>query len=110
MYKAKKNEARFTIKFNPSNPRHKEAMKMLNKAGRCKASLIADALCVYACYGATAYGDLFNDRYSKIIATKTNETQISTKIEETISATEISQLDEEAFWKEVGSSVSSFFD
>ena len=45
---AKKDETRFTIKFNPANPRHKEAMRILNKdGGRRKASLIADALCMY---------------------------------------------------------------
>ena len=45
---AKKDETRFTIKFNPANPRHKEAMRILNEdGGRRKASLIADALCMY---------------------------------------------------------------
>ena len=49
---SKKNEARFTIKFNPANPRHREAMRILNEAGRGKAALIADALCMYTHYGA----------------------------------------------------------
>ena len=107
----KKNEARFTIKFNTANPRHKEAIRMLNGAGRSKASLIADALCMYACYGATECSDLIiNSRNNKIISTGINKTQISTKIDETINATESSQLDEDAFWKDVGSSVYSFFD
>jgi len=45
---AKKDATRFTIKFNPANPRHKEAMRILNEdGGRRKASLIADALCMY---------------------------------------------------------------
>ena len=55
---AKKNEARFTIKFNPANPRHREAIRILNEAGRGKATLIADALCMYTHYGANMSADL----------------------------------------------------
>ena len=55
---SKKNEARFTIKFNPANPRHREAIRTLNEAGRGKATLIADALCMYIHYGATMSADL----------------------------------------------------
>ena len=51
----KKNEARFTIKFNPANLRHREAMRILNEAGRGKAALIADALCMYIHYGADSF-------------------------------------------------------
>ena len=49
---AKKDEAKFTIKFNPANPRHREAIRILSEAGRGKATMIADALYVYAHYGA----------------------------------------------------------
>ena len=49
----KKNEARFTIKFDPNNPRQREAMRILNDAGRRKAALITDAiLCMFGYYGA----------------------------------------------------------
>ena len=44
----KKNPSRFTIKFNTANSRHIKAVEMLNAAERCKASLIADALHMYA--------------------------------------------------------------
>ena len=54
----KKNENRFTIKFNPANPRHKEAMRILDEAGRRKASLIADALCMFNHYGIDMNADL----------------------------------------------------
>ena len=54
----KKDEARFTIKFNPANPRHREAMRILNGAGRCKASLISDAICMYAHYSTGMAADL----------------------------------------------------
>jgi len=48
----KKNETRFHVKFNPENPRHNEAIEILNKHGRGMASLIADALCMYVYDGA----------------------------------------------------------
>ena len=43
----KKDEARFTIRFNPADPRHRKAMEALTASGRRKASLIADAVCEY---------------------------------------------------------------
>jgi len=43
----KKDEPRFTIRFNPVDPRHQKAMNALEVAGRRKASLIADAVCEY---------------------------------------------------------------
>ena len=43
----KKDEARFTIRFNPADPRHQIAMEVLASAGRRKASIIADAICDY---------------------------------------------------------------
>ena len=56
--KSKKNEARFTIKFNPVNPRHRKAIEFLNRVGRGKAALIADALCEYARYEVDISDDL----------------------------------------------------
>ena len=58
---AKKDEARFTIKFNLANPRHKEAMRILNEAGRSKATLIADAICMYIHYSAGTATDLIGN-------------------------------------------------
>ena len=124
MYKAKKNEARFTIKFNPANPRHREAMRMLNEAGRCKASLIADALSLYDCYGATACsdlhtcGDLYNGRNSKRIATKARHEVVEVENatlqphgnQETYKALDDKLFNEGGFWKDIESSVGSFFD
>ena len=43
----KKDETRFTIRFNPIDPRHQAAMDALQASGRRKASLIADAVCEY---------------------------------------------------------------
>ena len=43
----KKDETRFTIRFNPIDPRHQMAMNALKAAGRRKSTLIADALCEY---------------------------------------------------------------
>ena len=55
----KKTPAKFTIRFKPSNPRHQQAIRMLNEAGPGNmAALIADALCMYAHYGTAMVGDL----------------------------------------------------
>lgn len=43
----KKNPAKFTISFNEKNPKHQQAVTVLNHAGRNKAFLIAEALDVY---------------------------------------------------------------
>jgi len=53
----KKDETRFTIRFNPIDPRHQAAMDTLEASGRRKASLIADALCEYLARhgGGTAF-------------------------------------------------------
>ena len=67
MMDTKKNEARFTIKFNPINPRHREAMRLLNEAGRTKASLIADALCMYDQYGANTSVELLKGGSGEIV-------------------------------------------
>ena len=40
----KKDECRFTIRFNPDIPEHAQAIQLLNESGRAKASLIASAL------------------------------------------------------------------
>ena len=37
----------FTFRFSPIDPRHQVVIETLNKAGRRKASLIADAICEY---------------------------------------------------------------
>jgi len=49
----KKDKTRYTIKFNPADLRHREAMKALDGAGRRKATLIADALSMYNRYGSS---------------------------------------------------------
>ena len=43
----KKNEMRFTIRFNPADPRHKITINALNASGRRIATLIADAVYDY---------------------------------------------------------------
>ena len=91
---------------------------MLNEAGRSKASLIADALNMYACYGATAYGDLFNGRNMKSKVTKISHhvleidemTHLPKGIKDTGDGKASKQLNDNGFWKSVGDSVESFFD
>jgi len=57
----KKDETRFTIRFNPADPRHQRAVEALEKAGRRKASLIADAICEYlARHGEYGAADIFS--------------------------------------------------
>jgi len=53
MQSPKSDEARYTVRFNPGDPRHHKAMNILNRAGRRKASLIAEAICFYALYQNT---------------------------------------------------------
>ena len=43
----KSDIARFTVRFNPEDPRQRVAIDVLNASGRRKASLIADALHYY---------------------------------------------------------------
>jgi len=43
----KKDENRFTIRFNSADPRHQRTMEALEAAGRRKAFFIADAVCEY---------------------------------------------------------------
>jgi len=54
----KKDKGRFTIKFNSKNPRHSEAIQILNDYGKGMASLIADALCMYVHNGANMASEL----------------------------------------------------
>ena len=62
----KKNETRFTIKFNSKNPRHNEAVQILNNYGKGMSSLIADALCLYVHHGANMDSELADKvRYEK---------------------------------------------
>lgn len=43
----KKDDTRFTVRFNPTDPRQQSAIADLNASGRRKAALIADALYYY---------------------------------------------------------------
>ena len=95
----KKDETRFTIKFNPANPRHREAMRALNEAGRSKASLIADALCLYAHYSTNTAADLVR-RAEPTVAVK--------KGPPAIPADTTNQKDD--VWLTVNESLESFFD
>ena len=54
----KKDKGRFTIKFNSKNPRHNEAMKILNDYGKGMSSLIADALYMYVHHGSNMASEL----------------------------------------------------
>ena len=56
MKKDKKDENRFTIRLNPLCPRQQWAKGVLLRAGRCKSSLIADAL--YVLLNGNANGEL----------------------------------------------------
>ena len=63
----KKDEARYTIRFNPADPRHKRAMAALDAAGRRKATLIADAVCEYLAHhsGDEVVAPMFYAKHSK---------------------------------------------
>ena len=117
----KKNEARFTIKFNTANPRHKEAIRMLNEAGRSKASLIADALCMYSHYGAGSCDDLIQkSEVARYLSRVTREMleisgtaslpKVSMQSVDTYDASSADSFDGDNFWISIGDSVESFFD
>ena len=114
---AKKDEARFTIKFNPLNPRHKEAMRVLNEAGRSKASLIADALCMFLHCGSRACGDISNGRNSKCKVTRVTYEGVEVDgmallPTGSIAVSDFSiekAFDEVSFWKNADDSVETFF-
>ena len=53
---SKKDKTRFTIRFNPADPKHQRTIEVLSTAGRRKASLIAEAVCEYlAQYGQHSF-------------------------------------------------------
>ena len=96
---SKKDVARFTIKFNPANSRHREAMRVLNEAGRNKAALIADALCLYAHYSTNTAADLVG---------RAKPGDKSRHIQREVPADAASQKDD--VWLTVNESLESFFD
>ena len=53
----KKDEMRFSIRFNPADSRHRKAALLLNMAGRRKAAIVADALWEYEMKYAVSAGD-----------------------------------------------------
>jgi hypothetical protein len=52
----KKEEMRFSIRFNPADPRHLKAARILNQVGRSKAMIVADALWEYDLRRSTQSG------------------------------------------------------
>ena len=106
MKKQKKNEARYTIKFNTANPRHREAMRILDKTCRGKAGLIADALCMFSHYGAGATDDLLNEGKRRFgVYVPDLQGVDGGSFDKTGS-----ELSEDEFWKNVGDFVGAFFD
>jgi hypothetical protein len=75
----KKEENRFTIRFNPADPKHRKTMGVLISAGRRKASLISDAICEYLARhdGDTAAVAVF---YEKQTAPETTPSSASVPI------------------------------
>jgi hypothetical protein len=47
---SKKEESRFNIRFNPSDPTHQMAIEILSHVGRSKANLIANSIAFYLRY------------------------------------------------------------
>ena len=112
----KKNPARFTVKFNPTNPRHQKAITLLECAGRCKASLIADALVMYDHYGANMAADLIAPRPQDSILTSQhyNSTVAATPMlqELAVHATSsgVEQPTKDDIWQAVSNAMQTFFD
>ena len=109
MMKIKKQEARFTIQFNLNNPRHKEAVKILNEVGRSKAMLIAEALYVYFRYVSNAINHIGSNK---------SQHEVTTTIHEKLEVSEIAPLNEDIdttqsieddLWQTVNESLGAFF-
>ena len=110
----KKDESRFTIRFCVANPRHREAIKILNEAGRRKASLISDALLFYVRHGTEFTTDLATSpiQFQREIRVAVQEsykvpvnTSLSTKPQDIHS---LSPSDD--IWQTVNDSLGAFFD
>ena len=108
----KKDATKYTIKFNAANPRHREAMRLLNETARGKAALIADALCMYAHYGVEAYGDLIGSGWPLVEA----QSPMIVKNERyLLSAASVLQMppsagppEEDGIWNTINDSLESF--
>ena len=102
---AKKDVSKFTIKFNPINPRHREAMRILNEAGRGKAALIAEALYTYAHYRAGIGAGLSSGSSGgmKKLAPDLQGAEVC-------EAPETSELDDDTLFNTLAGSVDQFFD
>ena len=79
----KKDEARYTIRFCPADPRHRIVMDALDAAGRRKASLIVNAVWEYlAQYGEEATLKSATDYLERIISAKASQSRESNLIPE----------------------------
>jgi len=107
----KKEKARFTIKFNPANPRHQEAIKMLNEVGRSKAELIADALFLYSHHKASILANFTNrgNSDSNIIQIQRNTMAVVQEKFEMFDDDNINQPNEDDIWQAVNDSIEGFF-
>ena len=112
MMDVKKDESRFTIKFNPVNPRHREAVRILSEAGRCKAALIADALCMYVHYGADMGAGILRGGMRGVPPIAIQECDVAVS---TVESTEVCKTsgthapEEDTLFQDLVDSVESFF-
>ena len=106
MMRTKKDEAKFTIKFNLVNPRHREAVRILNEAGRGKAALIAEALYTYAHHGAGKGVGLPSASSGGIKEELAPDLQDA----ETYEVSEVSESDDGTLLNTLADSVGMFFD
>ena len=102
----KKDEAKFTIKFNPVNPRHREAVRILNEAGRGKAALIAEALYAYTHHRAGIGFSLSSGGSGGGMKESAQAMQDA----EIYEAPKTSELDDDALLNTLAGSVEQFFD
>jgi len=112
----KKDETRFTVKFNPANPRHRDAIRILNTAGGRVAGLIADALCFYSHHGTTSTADLGvaparPQHKATMVAPEQSEVPdaSSPTLEIADTALGTDQPTEDDLWQTINESLESFF-
>jgi len=100
----KKDDARFTIKFNPDIPRHQEAIRILSEAGRAKAALIADALHLCSRNNGRITTVVVNDEMYKPVPISNVPNAVKV-----VESSDEARLTDEDLWQTVGKSVESFF-
>jgi len=106
----KKEEARFTIKFNPSDPIEREMINLLNGSDRRKAAMLKAWYVVYAHYKDEAIAKLLSvkDHNANSVRLQREYTIKAAAVQESVEA-ESTQSADEDLWQIANDSLGGFF-